>query len=104
PPPVRRPSAHGPTRRFAPAKPLRTAPARRKIILNAQNWPSHFAHPRSAFGPFAQNPAVFLLGFAVAPLAGSVDRNGRCGRLRVAALWSLPSRGAWIEIWSGSTR
>ena len=35
----------------------------------------------------------------VAPLAGSVDRNIVSGLREVAAAASLPSRGAWIEIW-----
>ena len=39
---------------------------------------------------------------AVAPLAGSVDRNELRDRGKVRQIWSLPSRGAWIEI-TGST-
>ena len=35
---------------------------------------------------------------AVAPLAGSVDRNGNVDRIRRAEQGSLPSRGAWIEM------
>ena len=34
----------------------------------------------------------------VAPLAGSVDRNGKGGYLESTEIGSLPSRGAWIEI------
>ena len=39
----------------------------------------------------------------VAPLAGSVDRNILSPSSSSAAIWSLPSRGAWIEIslWEG---
>ena len=42
----------------------------------------------------------------VAPLAGSVDRNWTNDRLEPKTCASLPSRGAWIEIsspffWSG---
>ena len=39
-----------------------------------------------------------MRGLAVAPLAGSVDRNMLHGRCTVAFNWSLPSRGAWIEM------
>ena len=41
----------------------------------------------------------------VAPLAGSVDRNQHAGIEADAPRQSLPSRGAWIEIWrsTGST-
>ena len=35
----------------------------------------------------------------VAPLAGSVDRNAACALPQTVIYWSLPSRGAWIEIW-----
>ena len=35
---------------------------------------------------------------AVAPLAGSVDRNHASGLICAVVVWSLPSRGAWIEI------
>ena len=35
----------------------------------------------------------------VAPLAGSVDRNGIIASLQGRPPASLPSRGAWIEIW-----
>ena len=34
----------------------------------------------------------------VAPLAGSVDRNIPANTPLRRTLWSLPSRGAWIEI------
>ena len=34
----------------------------------------------------------------VAPLAGSVDRNIERLRRQAGKKWSLPSRGAWIEI------
>ena len=34
----------------------------------------------------------------VAPLAGSVDRNKKLCRVSVTSDRSLPSRGAWIEI------
>ena len=34
----------------------------------------------------------------VAPLTGSVDRNGNMDRIRRTENGSLPSRGAWIEI------
>ena len=44
---------------------------------------------RPVFGPFRP----------VAPLAGSVDRNLGRVLLRLAYPLSLPSRGAWIEIW-----
>ena len=37
----------------------------------------------------------------VAPLAGSVDRNYRYERRRADVGASLPSRGAWIEIFLG---
>ena len=35
----------------------------------------------------------------VAPLAGSVDRNDHLAKDCLVLLWSLPSRGAWIEIY-----
>ena len=35
---------------------------------------------------------------AVAPLAGSVDRNPARGQAEPERRGSLPSRGAWIEI------
>ena len=35
---------------------------------------------------------------AVAPLAGSVDRNIVDGLREIASAASLPSRGAWIEM------
>ena len=38
------------------------------------------------------------LGRAVAPLAGSVDRNSVSSLTFSPFSWSLPSRGAWIEI------
>ena len=41
-----------------------------------------------------EEPAVYI----VAPLAGSVDRNGICGKTVDSASKSLPSRGAWIEM------
>ena len=34
----------------------------------------------------------------VAPLAGSVDRNRTLAEEQEIMAWSLPSRGAWIEI------
>ena len=37
-------------------------------------------------------------GLHVAPLTGSVDRNGFDVNQEVSYLLSLPSRGAWIEI------
>ena len=39
---------------------------------------------------------------AVAPLAGSVDRNVEQALLRCSVKGSLPSRGAWIEITKGT--
>ena len=48
---------------------------------------------------YARMSAVFS---AVAPLAGSVDRNPSLEEGQENLLRSLPSRGAWIEI-SGST-
>ena len=46
----------------------------------------------------AQKILLFLSVFAVAPHAGSVDRNDP-NTLRVGQkLKSLPTRGAWIEI------
>ena len=38
------------------------------------------------------------MSLMVAPLAGSVDRNGLNVLLWIMNLWSLPSRGAWIEM------
>ena len=40
----------------------------------------------------------FAQANTVAPLAGSVDRNDDHIGLAGIAAWSLPSRGAWIEI------
>ena len=37
-------------------------------------------------------------GIAVAPLAGSVDRNRSTLTQEIDTYESLPSRGAWIEI------
>ena len=39
----------------------------------------------------------------VAPLAGSVDRNGANFYAFRNRYWSLPSRGAWIEIMLSAT-
>ena len=39
----------------------------------------------------------------VAPLAGSVDRNGLVPVVTVLHRLSLPSRGAWIEIITPTT-
>ena len=41
-------------------------------------------------------------GSAVAPLAGSVDRNLFAPGLTALGLTSLPSRGAWIEIYDSA--
>ena len=40
----------------------------------------------------------------VAPHAGSVDRNSERSKLILGGKKSLPTRGAWIEILSGSQR
>ena len=40
-----------------------------------------------------------MAGKLVAPLAGSVDRNRRGHQRGQPDRGSLPSRGAWIEIW-----
>ena len=40
----------------------------------------------------------------VAPLAGSVDRNWKTVSGTAQANKSLPSRGAWIEIWGTCSR
>ena len=51
-------------------------------------------------GAWIEIPELYVqpANAAVAPLAGSVDRNLFARILPLAARWSLPSRGAWIEI------
>ena len=45
-----------------------------------------------------------LLKLSVAPLTGSVDRNKKLCRVSVTSDRSLPSRGAWIEIFRPAWR
>ena len=49
-------------------------------------------------------PVIEIIATEVAPLTGSVDRNGTsCARL-CGIYRSLPSRGAWIEIASSAIK
>ena len=119
---ARSPSAQDLPGRFAPDAPLQTASVYVKIVLDTQNC-ILFCVFKFLFGTFAQNPSLMFVGFcrrsplrgvwieimvrlaswgtcAVAPLAGSVDRNTTVYTDYANYNRSLPSREAWIEMGS----
>ena len=114
-----------PAHMICPEDSHRTPPCRPRPSMLKLCWIHKiafcFVYLRFSFGTFAQNPSLMFVGFfrrsplrgvwieimvrlaswgtcAVAPLAGSVDRNTTVYTDYANYNRSLPSRGAWIEM------